>query len=144
VTGGPLHRLRGFGPFRSGGGGGAWSGVETAHWAGEGGWGIEVRPRKPFAIGLACLGGGGQRSTDGGLSWAVWGGGTAGMTVRSVRFPPGSSSRLLAGVDSFAILASADGGATFTPSAAGIRELHIVSTSVNPLDPGEVAVAFAA
>src|SRR5262249_59394025 len=57
---------------------------------------------------------------------------------------PGSSSRLLAGVDSFAILASADGGATFTPSAAGIRELHIVSTSVNPLDPGEVAVAFAA
>ncbi|HKB02491.1 MAG TPA: SdrD B-like domain-containing protein [Gemmataceae bacterium] len=143
VTGGSSAGSQNFGLYQSPDAGVTWSAVHTAAWPVQRATDIAVSPANPSVIVLATQGGGVYRSTDGGATWAFGVDGTAGQTIKSVRFEPGNTTHLLAGAVSFGVLRSGDGGASFGASSAGIRELHITSTAVNPLDPMELAVAFA-
>jgi photosystem II stability/assembly factor-like uncharacterized protein len=103
---------------------------------------VAVDAADPDVLLVATDGRGVNRTIDGGTSWEVGIGGTAGLAAQSLRFRPASSTDLLLGATSLGVFRSLDGGATFPPSSAGISELDLYSVHVNPADPAQVAVAF--
>jgi photosystem II stability/assembly factor-like uncharacterized protein len=103
---------------------------------------IAVDPSDAARIFVAIDGGGVNRTTDGGATWQVGVGGTQALAGRSIRFQPGDSQELFLGTSSLAVFHSTNGGDNFVPSSEGISELDLFSIDANPLDPGEIAVAF--
>ena len=103
---------------------------------------IAVDPSDSQTILVATDGSGVHRTTDGGATWEISVGGTAGLAGRSLRFAPGSSTELFLGTSSLAVFRSTDGGDTFVSSSHGISELNLYSIDANDLNADELAVAF--
>ena len=103
---------------------------------------VAVDPADADVLLVATDGAGVNRTTDGGASWEIGIGGTAGLAAQSLRFRPASSTDLLLGATSLGVYRSLDGGTSFAPSAAGISELDLYAVHVSPADPLQVAVAF--
>jgi photosystem II stability/assembly factor-like uncharacterized protein len=103
---------------------------------------IAVDPNNALTILVATDGSGVNRTTDGGDSWEIGIGGTAGLAGRSLRFRADSSRELLFGTSSLAVFRSTDGGDHFAQASNGISELNLYSIDANSLAPNELAVAF--
>jgi photosystem II stability/assembly factor-like uncharacterized protein len=103
---------------------------------------IAVDPIDAARIFVAIDGGGVNRTTDGGVTWQVGIGASEALAGRSLRFRPGNSQELFLGTSSLAVFHSTNGGDAFVQSSEGISELDLFSIDANPLDPGEIAVAF--
>ena len=103
---------------------------------------IAVDPNNSQTILVATDGSGVNRTTDGGATWEISTGGTAGLAGRSLRFAPDSSTELFLGTSSLAVFRSTDGGDIFVSSSRGISELNLYSIDANPLNAEELAVAF--
>jgi len=103
---------------------------------------IAVDPNDSQTILVATDGSGVNRTTDGGTTWEISIGGTAGLAGRSLRFAPGNPSELFLGTSSLAVFRSTDGGDTFASSSRGISALNLFSIDANPLNAEELAVAF--
>jgi photosystem II stability/assembly factor-like uncharacterized protein len=104
---------------------------------------IAIDPANPAVILAATPAAGVNRSVDGGQTWQTGIGATAALTTRSVRFMPGSSTRVLLGADSTGVLRSDNAGSSFVISSAGIRELNITAIQSNPLNSAEIAASHA-
>jgi photosystem II stability/assembly factor-like uncharacterized protein len=103
---------------------------------------IAVDPNDPQKILVATDGTGVHRTIDGGATWQIGIGGTGTLAGHSLRFQPGSSTRLFLGTSSLAVFRSSDGGNTFASSSRGISAIDLFSIHANPLNPSELAVAF--
>jgi photosystem II stability/assembly factor-like uncharacterized protein len=103
---------------------------------------IAVDPNDSARIFVAIDGGGVNRTTDSGATWQIGVGGSQALAGRSIRFRPGNSQELFLGTSSLAVFHSTNGGDTFVQSSEGISELDLFSIDANPLNPGEIAVAF--
>jgi hypothetical protein len=83
-----------------------------------------------------------NRTTNGGGTWEVGVGGTAGFAAQSLRYDPKSSALFLA-TTSLGIFRSIDGGDSFLPSGTGMSELNVTSIAASPTNTRLIAVAFA-
>ncbi len=103
---------------------------------------LEIDPNDSGVILAASAGAGVFRTDNGGDTWTFGIGGTGSLSLNAVRFAPAGSSVIYLGASSAGVLASGDGGASFEPSSTGIGALNTVSIEVNPIDTGELAIAF--
>jgi len=103
---------------------------------------VELDPADRDVILAATEGAGVNRTTDGGATWEPGIGGSGDYTLASARFAPGSSSTIFLGASSIGVVRSFDAGATFEISSVGIGQLDVRSVASNPIDQGELAVAF--
>lgn len=121
-----------------------------AHWAPlhDGSWPvlavneIVLDPNQPGVIIAASGGGGVYRSANGGQTWETGIGNTAGLTVRSARFVPGSSNDILIGAEALGVYRSTNAGGTFSGSSNGIREMNTIAISAHPSNPRELAIVY--
>lgn len=103
---------------------------------------IVLDPNQPGVIIAASGGGGVYRSANGGQTWETGIGNTAGLTVMSARFVPGSSNDILIGAEALGVYRSTNAGGTFSASSNGIRELNTVAISAHPTNPRELAIVY--
>ena len=122
--------------------GASWTPLHNGSWPVLLVWDVAVDPSNPDTLLVATDGQGVNRTTNGGTSWDIAIGGTAGLAAQSVRYRPASSTDVLLGASSLGVYRSQNGGSAFSPSSTGISELDLFSVHVNPTDPAEVAVAF--
>lgn len=142
VGGGRLFANQFVGLYASDDLGAHWTALHNASWPLRAISDLALDPNQPGVILAASSGAGVYRSADGGQTWQIGIGGTAGKTVDAVRFFPGSSSDILIGMELYGVARSNDSGGNFASSSTGISELNVTSVSANPLDPQELAVAF--
>jgi photosystem II stability/assembly factor-like uncharacterized protein len=142
VGGGQLFGSENVGLYRSTDVGATWTPLHDGTWPVLVVNDVAVDPNNAQKILVATDGGGVNRTTDGGGSWEIGIGGTAGLAGRSLRFRPNSSSELFLGTSSLAVFRSTDSGDHFAQSSTGISELNLFSIDANPLASAELAVAF--
>ena len=142
VAGGELFGYRNGGLWKSTDDGETWRPMHNDTWPVRELSDIEVDPNDADVICLASLGAGVYRTADGGATWAFGVGGTSGLSLRAVRFAPGSSETLFLGADSYGPFKSTNSGGTFDSSMVGIRHLDTTSVGANPNNPDELAIAF--
>lgn len=102
---------------------------------------IAVDPGNPQTILATTDGAGVNRSTDGGATWEIGIGGTAGMAAQSLRYDPSIQNLYLA-TTSLGVFRSVDGGENFLASGGGMSELNLTSIASSPVDTRTIAVAF--
>jgi photosystem II stability/assembly factor-like uncharacterized protein len=119
-----------------------WTPLHDATWPTQVVNDIEVFGGAPNHMLLATIQGV-FRSTDGGVNWSFGVGGTASLSLNSVRFRPGGDIPVIyTGGASVAVWKSLDNATTFLPSSVGIGALNVVSVAANPIDQAELAIAF--
>ena len=141
VVGGIAYADQPFGLFASTDLGITWMPLHDSTWPVLYVSDVEVDPMNANRI-LLATDDGVFRSEDGGTSWEFGVGDTGPMTVRSVRFSPNNTGRVLAGEETRGVLVSEDSGTDFEISSTGINKLYVNSTASNPLDPQEIAIAY--
>ncbi|KAB2964124.1 MAG: hypothetical protein F9K18_07820 [Thermoanaerobaculia bacterium] len=142
VGGGQLFGGQNVGLFASDDLGVTWTPLHDGTWPLRVVSDVAVDPLDADVLLAATDGAGVNRTTDGGASWQIGIGGTAGVAAQSLRFRPASSTDLLLGASSLGVFRSLDGGAAFAPSSSGISELDLFAIHVSPADPLQIAVAF--
>ncbi|MBP1642239.1 MAG: hypothetical protein H6Q03_908 [Acidobacteria bacterium] len=142
VAGGQLFGSQNVGLYASDDLGVGWTPLHDGTWPLRVVSDVAVDPADPDVLLVATDGAGVNRTTDGGTTWEIGVGGTAGLAAQSLRFRPSSSTDLLLGATSLGVYRSLDGGTNFAPSSAGISELDLYAIHVSPADPLRLAIAF--
>lgn len=142
--GGQIFNQRYLGLYASPDEGVTWSPLHDASWPLLTVRDLALDPAHPGVLLAATEGTGIHRSEDGGASWQIAAGGSAGMTVDSLRFAAaaGHPARVLAGAHSFGPLVSEDAGVSFAARTAGLNELFVNDLASRQGPPHELAVAF--
>jgi photosystem II stability/assembly factor-like uncharacterized protein len=129
-----------FGLFSSTDDGQTWVSLSTT-WPTQIGRDIEVSPSDPQHIFVAAPSGLAE-TTNGGSTWAFGVGGTASLSLNSVRYAAGSTTTILIGSNSRGVWSSLDNGATFDSASNGINDFRASCVAVNPWSNRELAFAF--
>jgi len=140
LGGGILFGGQYLGLYRSTNNGAAWTRIDNG-WPQAVANGIAVDPNNPNGI-LAATPDGVHKTTNGGQTWTISSGATAGYSLNNVRFAPGNSSRVALAATSYGVILSDDAAATTRVSSRGITSLGLNSIACNPKNTAELAVAF--
>jgi photosystem II stability/assembly factor-like uncharacterized protein len=141
IGGGQLFGSQTFGLYSSSDLGVSWTPLHDGTWPNLIVNKIALDPNNASNILVGTVGGI-FRSTTGGASWSFGVGGTAQISVETVRFAPGSSSQAFLGGDSVGVFKSADGGQSFAQSSVGISALNVYSIAANSTNNADMAIAF--
>src|SRR5262249_55276860 len=128
------------GIYQSTNNGAAWTRIDNG-WPQAVASGIAVDPNNPNVI-LASTPDGVHKTTNGGQTWTISSGATAGYALNNVRFAPGNSSRVTLAATAFGVILSDDAAATTRVSSKGIGALNLNSIACNPRNTAELAVCF--
>jgi photosystem II stability/assembly factor-like uncharacterized protein len=140
LGGGILFGGQYLGLYRSTNNGAGWTRIDSG-WPQAVANGIAVDPNDPTAI-LAATPDGVHKTTNGGTTWTISSGATAGYSLNNVRFAPGNSSRVALAATAYGVILSDDAAATTHVSSRGITSLSLTSIACNPKNTAELAVSF--
>jgi len=141
VCGGQAFGSQYVGLYSSSNNGQTWTALHDSTWPSRVVNDIELDPANAGHI-LLAVRGGVYRSTDGGESWEFGIGGSGAMMVNSVRLDSGNAQGIFLGASSVAVWRSTDGGATFSQSSVGIKEMDVYWVAANAQNIDELAIAF--
>jgi hypothetical protein len=140
VGGGILFGGQYVGLYRSTNNGSSWTRIDNG-WPQAVASGIAVDPNNPNVI-LAATPDGVHKTINGGQTWTISSGGTAGYSLNNVRFAPGNSSRVALAATAYGVILSDDAAAATRVSSRGMSSLGLNSIACNPRKTAELAVSF--
>jgi len=141
VCGGQLFGGQNFGLFSSINQGQNWTPLHDGTWPSIVLNDIAIDPANASTVYVVSANQGVFHSVNGG-AWSFGVGGSGNLSLNSVRFAPGSSSRIVLGANSTGVLQSTDTGASFQITSTGMTQVNIRGVASNPNNANELAVAF--
>jgi photosystem II stability/assembly factor-like uncharacterized protein len=140
VGGGILLSSQFLGLYQSTNNGSSWTRIDHG-WPQAIATGIAIDPNNANVI-LASTPDGVHKTINGGQTWTISSGVTAGYSLNNVRFAPGNSSRVALAATAYGVILSDDAVVTTRVSSIGITSLKLNSIACNPRNTAELAVCF--